>query len=197
MSTDRKPKLLDQVRQAARVRHMALSTEHSYVGWIRRFILYHNKRHPLEMGQREVGDFLTHLAVEGKVSASTQNQALSAMLFLYRAVLEKDFGWLDNVVRAKRPGRIPVVFTHEEALAVLANLDGVYWLIGKLLYGSGLRVMECLRLRIKDLEFARAQLLVRSQHPLTQAARDSETAESFGRNRATTTFPDRHKNVAR
>jgi integron integrase len=161
MSSVRKPKLLDRVREAARVRHMALSIENTYVGWIRRFILYHDKRHPVEMGQREVSDFLTHLAVDGNVSASTQNQALSALLFLYRTVLERDFGWLDDVVRAKRDVRVPVVFTHQEAMGVLANLDGVHWIIGKLLYGSGLRVMECLRLRTKDLDFTRAQITVR------------------------------------
>ncbi len=131
-----KPRLLDQVRHAARVRHMALSTEKVYVNWIRRFILFHNKRHPLEMGKQEVSTFLTHLAVDCHVSSSTQNQALSALLFLYRNVLEKEFGWLDDVVRAKTDKRVPEVLTHQEALAVLANLHGVNWLIGKLLYGS-------------------------------------------------------------
>jgi len=140
---------------------MALSTEKAYVHWIRRFILFHNKRHPLEMGKDEVGAFLTHLAVDGKVAASTQNQALAALLFLYRVVLEKEFGWLEDVVRAKRPRRVPAVFTHEEAGAVLANLDGVNWLVAKVLYGSGMRVMECLRLRVKDLEFTRMQITVR------------------------------------
>ena len=108
----RKPKLLDQVRHRCRLRHLALSTEHAYVGWIRRFILFHHKRHPLEMGANEVSAFLTHLAVARRVAASTQNQALSALLFLYREVLQRDFGWLDDVVRAKRPTRIPAVFTH-------------------------------------------------------------------------------------
>jgi integron integrase len=156
-----KPRLLDQVRNALRVRHLALSTEKTYVDWIRRFILFHNKRHPLEMGKEEIGAFLTHLAVEGKVSSSTQNQALSALLFLYRHVLEKEFGWLEDVVRAKTDKRVPEVFNHQEALAVLANLDGVHWLIGKLLYGSGTRVMETLRLRVKDLDFTRLQITVR------------------------------------
>lgn len=166
-----KPKLLDQVRNAVRVRHMALSTEKTYVNWIRRYILFHHKRHPLEMGKMEVSAFLTHLAVDGRVTSSTQNQALAALLFLYRVVLEKDFGWLEDVVRAKKPRRIPVVLTHEEARAVLANLDGVNWLIGKLLYGSGLRKMECLRLRVKDLEFARMQIEVRD----TKGRRDRFT----------------------
>ena len=107
-----KPKLLDQVRHEIRVRHMALSTERLYVNWIRRFILFHHKRHPAEMGQAEVSAFLTHLAVDGQVAASTQNQALSALLFLYREVLQQEFGWLDDVVRAKRPEHVPVVLTH-------------------------------------------------------------------------------------
>jgi integrase len=155
-----KPRLLDRVRAEIRVRHMALSTERQYVNWIRRYILFHNKRHPAEMSKAEVSAFLTHLAVDGQVSSSTPNQALSALLFLYREVLEQEFGWLDEVVRAKRPGRVPVVLTHAEARAVLALLDGVNWLIGKILYGSGLRIMECLRLRIKDLDFVRTQIAV-------------------------------------
>ena len=156
-----KPKLLDQVRQAIRVRHLARSTEKSYVDWIRRFILFHNKRHPMEMGKTEITAFLTHLAVEAKVAASTQNQALAALLFLYRYVLEREFGWLDDVVRAKRDRRVPVVFTHDEARAVLNRLSGVYWLIGRLLYGSGMRAMECLRLRVKDVDFEKRQITLR------------------------------------
>jgi integron integrase len=140
---------------------MALKTEHAYVGWIRRFILFHGKRHPLEMGEKEVTEFLTHLAVAGHVAASTQNQALSALLFLYRKVLEREFGWLDNVVRAKKPKRLPVVFSPEEAIAVLGQLQGVRWLMGVLLYGAGLRLAECLRLRVKDLDFERLQITVR------------------------------------
>ena len=131
-----KPKLLDQVRHRCRVRHLALSTEHSYVNWIRRFILFHHKRHPLEMGSPEVSAFLTHLAVEGHVAASTQNQALAALLFLYREVLDRDFGWLDGVVRANKPKRLPVVFSPEEAVAILAELHGVRWLMGLQLYGG-------------------------------------------------------------
>ncbi len=155
-----KRRLLDQVRDAMRVRHRALSTEKAYVFWIRRFILFHDKRHPREMGKAEVEEFLTHLAVEQKVAASTQNQALASLLFLYREVLDQDFGWLEDVVRAKRVEHIPVVLTHAEAVVVLANLNGVNWLIGKILYGGGLRVMECLRLRTKDLDFQRLQIEV-------------------------------------
>lgn len=167
----RKPRLLDQVRHAARVRHMALSTEKAYVNWIRRFILFHQKRHPREMGKEEVEAFLTHLAVEGHVASSTQNQALAAILFLYRVVLKQELGWLEDVVRAKRPKRAPVVLTHQEALAVLANLEGVGWLIGKILYGGGLRVAECLRLRVKEVDFARLQLTLRD----TKGNRDRYT----------------------
>ena len=119
------PKLLDRVRNRCRVRHLSLSTEHAYVGWIRRFILFHNKRHPLQMGAAEVSAFLTHLAVDGHVAASTQNQALSALLFLYREVLEQDFGWLEDVVRAKKPKRLPVVFSPEEAMEGKGDKDRV------------------------------------------------------------------------
>jgi integron integrase len=138
-----------------------MSTEHAYVGWIRRFILFHHKRHPLQMAAAEVSAFLTHLAVEGHVAASTQNQALSALLFLYREVLEQDFGWLNDVVRAKKPKRLPVVFTPEEAMGVIEQLQGVRWLMALQLYGGGLRLMECLRLRVKDLDFEHLQVTVR------------------------------------
>ncbi len=127
-----KPKLLDRVRQRCRVRHLALSTEKQYVSWIRRFILFHKKRHPLEMGKAEVSAFLSHLAVDGHVAASTQNQALAALLFLYREVLERDFGWLDGVVRAKKPKRLPVVYTVQEARMVIDELHGVRWLMAML-----------------------------------------------------------------
>lgn len=156
-----KPKLLDRLRHALRVRHLARSTEKAYVYWSRRYILYHNKRHPLEMGKQEVEAFLTHLAVDQHVSASTQNQAFSALLFLYREVLERDFGWLDDVVRAKRPKRIPAVFTHAESMAILDRLRGVNLLVSKLLYGGGLRGIEALRLRVKDLDFDRCQIAIR------------------------------------
>ena len=155
------PRLLDRVRARCRLRHLALSTENAYVGWIRRYILFHNKRHPAEMGAPEVTAFLTHLAVEGHVAASTQNQALSALLLLYREVLDQEFGWLNSVVRAKKPKRLPVVFTPEEAMAVIEQLQGTRWLMALLLYGGGLRLNECLRLRVKDLDFERLQLVVR------------------------------------
>jgi len=156
-----KPRLLDQLRHRCRLRHLALSTEQTYVGWIRRFILSHHKPHPLEMGPPEVSAFLTHPAVHGRVAASTQNQALSALLFLYREVLQRDFGWLDDVVRANKPKRLPVVFTPEEAMAIISELVGVRWLMAMQLYGGGLRLMECLRLRVKDLDFERLQVTVR------------------------------------
>jgi integron integrase len=156
-----KPRLLDQVREKIRLKHYSIRTEHAYVDWIKRYILFHNKRHPQEMGKQEVERFLTHLAVERHVAASTQNQALSAILFLYKEVLEQDIGWLDNVERAKRPARLPVVLTATEARAVLAHLEGRHRLMANLLYGAGLRLMECVRLRVKDLDFEYRQITVR------------------------------------
>lgn len=156
-----KPKLLDQVRRACRVRHFSLRTEDAYVHWIRRFILYHNKRHPLEMGAAEINQFLTHLAVDGHVSASTQNHAFSALLFLYQQVLQVDPGRIEGVIRARRPKRLPVVLSREEVQRILAELTGTYRLIGFLLYGSGLRLLECLRLRVKDVDFVRNEITVR------------------------------------
>jgi integron integrase len=138
-----------------------LRTEEAYLGWIRRFILANGKRHPREMGATEVERFLTGLAVEGQVAASTQNQALSALLFLYRQVIEVDLPWLDNVTRAKRPRRLPTVLSKDETRALLAQLDGRAWLLGSLLYGTGMRLMECLRLRVKDLDFKRNEITVR------------------------------------
>ncbi|MGH8593981.1 MAG: integron integrase [Gammaproteobacteria bacterium] len=155
------PRLLEQVRDVVRKKHYSIRTEQTYVQWIRRFILYHGKRHPREMGAVEVEQFLTHLAVYGKVASSTQNQALNAIVFLYRSVLGQELGWLENVEHAKRPRRLPVVFTREEAQAILTRLEGTRWLMAGLLYGAGLRLMECLRLRVKDLEFERRQILVR------------------------------------
>ena len=155
------PRLLDRVRQAVRARHYALRTEQTYVQWIRRFILFHGKRHPGEMGKREIEAFLTHLAVSAHVSASTQNQALAAILFLYRHVLERDLEWLGDVVRAKRPHRLPVVLSRSEVEALLSGLRGIRWLQGAMLYGGGLRLLECLRLRVKDLDFERGEILVR------------------------------------
>jgi len=146
------PRLLDQVREAIRLRHYSIRTEQAYTDWIKRFILFHGKRHPREMGAAEVERFLTHLAVEGRVAASTQNQALSALLFLYREVLKVDLPWLGEMTRAKRPGRLPVVLTVEEVRRVLARIDGQQGLMADLLYGAGLRLLECVRLRVKDLD---------------------------------------------
>lgn len=155
------PKLLDRVRIAIRVRHYSARTEKAYVQWIRRFILYHGKRHPSAMGANEVNAFLSHLAVDRTVSASTQNQALAALLFLYRHVLEEPLPWLGDLVRAQRPERLPVVLTIEEVREVIAQLEPPVKLVVQLLYGSGLRLLEALTLRIKDVDFARGQLTVR------------------------------------
>ena len=157
-----KPRLLDRVRGAIRARHMSRSTEESYVGWIRRYIFFHAKRHPAEMGAPEVTRFLTALAVQGKVAASTQNQALSALLFLYRRVLELDLPWLDGVVRALTPERLPVVLTCDEVRAILQRLEGVPRLMAYLLYGAGLRLLECCRLRVQDVDFAANQIVGRN-----------------------------------
>ena len=155
------PKLLDQVRDRLRLKHYSIRTEVQYVQWIRRFILFHAKRHPRELGPKEVEAFLTHLAVEGNVAAATQNQALSALLFLYREVLEIDLPWLDNVVRAKQPARLPVVLTRNEVTALLGRMEGTHGLMARLLYGTGMRLMECVRLRVQDVDFERAEILVR------------------------------------
>lgn len=155
------PKLLDQVRARIRVKHYSIRTETQYVHWIRRFILFHGKRHPREMGAPEVESFLSDLAVAGHVAASTQNQALSALLFLYREVLEIDLPWLDGVTRAKPSKRLPVVLTPSEVRKVLERMDGVYGLMGRLLYGTGMRLMECVRLRVKDVDFGRSEILIR------------------------------------
>jgi integron integrase len=155
------PRLLEQVREAIRVRHYSIRTEQTYVGWIKRFILFHGKRHPRDMGGQEVQQFLSHLAVAGHVAASTQSQALSAVLFLYQQVLKQDIGWLDDVVRAKQPQRVPVVLTQDEVKAVLAHLSGTTWIMATLLYGAGLRLLECLRLRVKDVDFTYNQIVVR------------------------------------
>ncbi len=156
------PKLLDQVRALLRARHYSIRTEHSYVDWIRRYVRFHELRHPRELGPPEISAFLTHLAVEGEVAASTQNQARSALLFLYREVLQIDIPELAEVVAARAPTRIPTVLTREEARLVLAQLSGIHQLIAQLLYGSGLRLIEALRLRIQDLDFAQHEILVRS-----------------------------------
>ena len=156
-----KPKLLDRVRDICRYRHYSIRTEDAYANWIKRYILFHAKRHPSELGEDDVRAFLTHLAVAGKVSASTQNQALSALLFLYDAVLQQPLGWIKNVERAKRPERLPVVLTRAEVQAVLTQLSGPYRLMAELLYGAGLRLMDCVRLRVKDIDFGYHQIVVR------------------------------------
>ncbi|TVQ48723.1 MAG: integron integrase [Gammaproteobacteria bacterium] len=157
----RKRRLVDAVRERIRVKHYSYRTEQAYLGWIRRFIGHHKGRHPREMSGPEVQAFLNHLATERKVAASTQNQALAAILFLYRDVLAVELPWLDDLVRAKRPEKLPVVLTRDEVARVLANLEGVHALIGGLLYGAGLRVTECLRLRVKDIDFGYGEITVR------------------------------------
>ncbi len=138
-------KLLEDVRDTLRLRHYSYRTEKSYIYWIRKFILFHQKRHPAEMGKDEIRNYLTFLARQRKVSASTQNQALSALLFLYKHVLQKEIGYIDQIERAKKPKRIPVVFSKAEAKQILAQLNGKYWLAAALMYGAGLRVLECMR----------------------------------------------------
>jgi integrase len=154
-------RLLGRVRAAVRVRHYSLRIEAAYVGWVRRFVHFHGKRHPESMGAPEVGEFLRHLAVGEKVAASTQNQALSALLFLHREVLGTEIGALADLERAKRPERLPVVLTPAEVGAILAQLDGLDWLMASLLYGSGLRLMECVRLPVKDVDLARREIRLR------------------------------------
>lgn len=160
--TARAPRLLDQLRATLRVRHMSLNTEEAYVDWARRFILFHGKRHPKELGAAEVQAFLSHLAVERHVSASTQNQAKAALLFLYKRVLEVDLPWLNEVVQAKERRRLPVVLSPGEVRSLLDQLDGTMGLAAALLYGTGLRLLEGLRLRVKDLDFERLEVTVRS-----------------------------------
>ena len=160
-TTPRPPKLLDRVPEVNRLRHGSRSTEKAYVGRIHRYILFHGKRHPDEMGAAEVTRFLSSLAVEGRVAASTQNQALSALLFLYRHVLHQDLPWLDDVVRARRPRHLPVVLTRNEVHAVIAELHGTPRLMATLLYGSGLRLLECCRLRAQYIDFAMNQIVAR------------------------------------
>ena len=154
-------KLLDQVRDKLRVKHYAIRTEQSYVDWIKRYIYFHDKTHPKDLGAQDVEAFLTHLAVVGKVAASTQNQAKSALLFLYREVLEIQLPWLDNVTQAKAPKKLPVVLTVAEVQAVLSRLSGSHLLIASLLYGGGMRLMEAVRLRVQDVEFSRHEIIVR------------------------------------
>lgn len=155
------PRLLDQVRARLRLKHYSLRTEQAYVGWIRRFILASDKRHPRDMGVAEVEGFLSTLATRGQVAAGTQNQALSALLFLYREVLSIELPWMETIVRAKRPQRVPVVLSRDEVTRLLAMMDGCFALMASLLYGSGLRLMECVRLRVKDVDFGLNQICVR------------------------------------
>lgn len=196
-----KPKFLEQVRTVLRTRHYSLRTEEAYLGWIRRFILFHGKRHPREMGGPEVAAFLNDLAGERAVAAATQNQALNALLFLYDVVLEQKLGALEGLQRVQRPPKLPMVLAREEVQAVLRELKGQYRLMGELLYGSGLRLLECLRLRVKDVDFRYLQITLRHakggkdrvtmlpvtvaaglrEHlELVRAAHERERAEGFG-----------------
>ena len=156
-----KPKLLDEVRTRLRFRHYSLRTERSYTDWIKRFILFNGKRHPRNLGAPEITAFLSSLATEGHVAASTQNQALSAILFLYKQVLKVDLPWLDDIVRAKEPKRLPVVLNPAEVARLLAQLEGTHALMAKLMYGTGMRLMECVRLRVKDIDFISKEIVVR------------------------------------
>ena len=155
------PKLLERMRIHLRTRHYSIRTEQAYIDWARRFILFHGKRHPQDMGAIEVEAFLSHLAVDRQVSASTQNQAKAALLYLYKQVLGADLPWLDEVVQAKRPQRLPVVLTPSEVRQLLLHVEGTAGLVAQLLYGTGMRLLEALRLRVKDVEFARREVLVR------------------------------------
>jgi integron integrase len=155
------PRLMDQVRARMRLKHYSLRTERAYAAWIRRFIVANDKRHPRDMGAVEVERFLSSLAVEGQVAAGTQNQALSALLFLYREVLGVELPWMETIVRAKRPQRVPVVLSRDEVTRLLTLMEGTRALMASLLYGSGLRLMECVRLRVKDVDFSRHEICVR------------------------------------
>jgi integron integrase len=165
------PKLLDRLREAIRTRHYSQRTEEAYLMWAKRFILFHNKRHPSSMGAEEVNAFLSALALHDRVSASTQNQALNALLFLYRHVLQDPLPWLQDVVRARRPMHLPVVLTPDEVRAVIEHMSGIPHIVAQLLYGSGLRLMEAMTLRVKDVDFTRRQLTVRD----TKGKRDRST----------------------
>jgi integron integrase len=156
-----KPRLLDQVRLRMRLRHYSLRTEDAYISWIRRYILYHGKRHPSELNEKHVSDFLTNLAIHGRVAASTQNQALNALLFLYKEILGTELGFVSNALRVKRPPKVPAVLSPQEVRAVLSQMDGQYRLMAQLLYGSGLRLLECLRLRVKDVDLEYLHITVR------------------------------------
>jgi len=154
-------KLLEKVSDAIRVKHYSLRTEKTYIDWIRRYILFHQKRHPMEMGAEEVQAFITYLATQRTVSASTQNQALSALMFLYRHVLQKEIEWPTDIIRAEKSKTLPTVLTHPEAMAIIGRMTAAPQLMAKILYGGGLRLMECLRLRVKDIDFGNHQIMVR------------------------------------
>ncbi len=214
----RNARLLDRVRLAVRRRHYSYRTELAYTHWIRRYILFHGKRHPAEMSEPEVAAFLSHLAVDRRVSAATQNQALNAILFLYKQVLERDIGLIQGVTRAKRSEGLPVVLTREEIQVVLQRLHGREWLMASLLYGAGLRVMECVRLRIKDLDFGFHQIIVRdgkgkkdravpmpqalipaiqSQLQLARKIHDNDLADGFGEVSLPNALQRKYPNAAR
>jgi len=161
MDTPPCPRLLDRVRDKIRIKHYSIRTEQAYLDWIKRFIRFHGKRHPAELGPNEVEAFLTDLAVARRVSASTQNQAKSALLFLYMEVLDVELPWLDQVEKARSPVRLPLVLTREEVACVLSRLHGIHALIGRLLYGTGMRIMEGIRLRVKEIDFSRNEILIR------------------------------------
>jgi integrase len=154
-------RLLDEVRDVIRIKHYSIRTEQAYLQWIRRYILFHGKRHPRELGADHLRSFLSDLAVQGRVAASTQNQALNAVLFLYRQVLEQNLPWIEGIQRAKQPRHLPVVLTRHEVKNVLAQLEGSVWLMASLTYGGGLRLLECLRLRVKDIDFERGEMTIR------------------------------------
>lgn len=158
----KQPTLLEVVQQKVRVKHYSIRTEMQYLQWVKRFILFHHKRHPREMGGPEVEAFLSHLVTHGNVSSSTQNQALSALLFLYREVLGISLPWMDDVVRAKKPQRLPVVLSKQEVGKILDHMQSTHGLIARLLYGTGIRIMECCRLRVQDIDFDRGELLIRN-----------------------------------
>lgn len=155
-------RLLDQMREVLRVHHYSIRTEDNYLMWVKRYILFHNKRHPSEMGEREITAFLSHLATQNNVSASTQNQALSAILFLYKRVLNINLEWMDDIVRAKKPRRLPTVLTSAEIKSIFTFMDGTSGLVARLLYGTGMRLMEGVRLRVQDVDFAMQEIIVRS-----------------------------------
>ena len=159
---ENKPKLIEEVINYLRLKHYSIRTEEAYVNWIKRFIIYHNKKHPKEMGDKEIREFLTKLAVKDKVAASTQNQALCAIIFLYKVVLKKNVGQLEGMVWSNKPKKLPVVFSKDEVRTLLKNLEGTNWIICNILYGAGLRLTECLRLRIQDINFSLNQINVRN-----------------------------------